>query len=131
MFSNFVETTNILKRCISRREFQTVPLLTSRISEGKKTINRVIYGSHTSGQGVEGQAGRRHCYCGNECGCSVNGKQFIVSGILESATGLRRDGYIHIEDAAEVLRMPEAEISEVAVRLKNFTTLPRQLATGE
>jgi putative ABC transport system permease protein len=64
---------------------------------------------------------------------SVNGKQFIVSGILESATGPGgRDGYIHIEDAAEVLRMPEAEVSEVAVRLKDFSRLPtavKQLET--
>jgi len=56
---------------------------------------------------------------------SVNGKQFVVSGILESATGPGgRDGYLHIEDAAEVLRMPEAEISEVAIRLKDFSRLP-------
>jgi len=55
---------------------------------------------------------------------SVNGKQFIISGILESATGPGgRDGYIHIEDAAEVLRMPEVEVSEVAVRLKEFSRL--------
>jgi len=55
---------------------------------------------------------------------SVNGKQFIVSGILESATGPGgRDGYVHIEDAAEVLRMTEAEVSEVAVRLKDFSNL--------
>jgi len=55
---------------------------------------------------------------------SVNGKQFIVSGILESATGPGgRDGYVHIEDAAEVLRMQEAEISEVVVRLKDFNRL--------
>jgi len=56
---------------------------------------------------------------------SVNGKQFVVSGILESATGPGgRDGYLHIEDAAEVLRMPEIEVSEVAVRLNDFSHLP-------
>jgi putative ABC transport system permease protein len=55
---------------------------------------------------------------------SVNGKQFIVAGVLESATGPGgRDGYIHIEDAAEVLRMEEMEISEVAIRLKEFGKL--------
>ncbi len=52
---------------------------------------------------------------------SVNGKQFTVSGVLESATGPGgRDGYIHIEDAMEVLRMGAMEISEVAIRLKDF-----------
>ena len=34
---------------------------------------------------------------------SVNGKQFRVSGVLESVSGPGgRDGYIHIEDAMEV-----------------------------
>jgi putative ABC transport system permease protein len=55
---------------------------------------------------------------------SVNGKQFIVSGTLESVTGPGgRDGYVHIEDAMEILRMEEMEISEVAIRLKNFNRL--------
>ena len=45
---------------------------------------------------------------------SVNGKQFKVGGILESVTGPGgRDGYIHIDDAVEVLRMEEPEVSEV------------------
>jgi putative ABC transport system permease protein len=52
---------------------------------------------------------------------SVNGKQFKVAGVLESVTGPGgRDGYIHIEDAMEVLRMEEMEISEIAIRLKDF-----------
>jgi putative ABC transport system permease protein len=55
---------------------------------------------------------------------SVNGRQFNVSGILESVTGPGgRDGYIHIEDAAEVLRLEDMEISEIAIRLQDFTRL--------
>jgi putative ABC transport system permease protein len=51
---------------------------------------------------------------------SVNGKTFLISGILESATGPGgRDGYIHIDDAMEILRMPQREISEFAIGLKN------------
>jgi putative ABC transport system permease protein len=34
-----------------------------------------------------------------------------------------RDGYIHLEDAMEVLRMEEMEVSEVAIRLKDFGRL--------
>jgi putative ABC transport system permease protein len=34
-----------------------------------------------------------------------------------------RDGYMHINDAMEVLRMEEAETSEVAIRLENFGKL--------
>jgi putative ABC transport system permease protein len=50
----------------------------------------------------------------------VNGKTLVVSGILESATGPGgRDGYIHIEDAMEILRMTQREISEFAINLKH------------
>ncbi len=39
---------------------------------------------------------------------SVNGGNFVVGGILESATGPGgRDGYMHIEDARELLRIDE------------------------
>jgi putative ABC transport system permease protein len=52
----------------------------------------------------------------------VNGKQFKVAGILESAQGPGgRDGYVHIQDAMEVLRMEGLEVSEVAIRLKDFS----------
>ena len=55
---------------------------------------------------------------------SVNGKQFTVSGVLESATGPGgRDGYVHLQDAMEILRMAEMEISEMAIRIKNFDKL--------
>jgi putative ABC transport system permease protein len=43
---------------------------------------------------------------------------------MESATGPGdRDGYIHLEDALETLRMTETEFSEVALRLKDFDRL--------
>jgi putative ABC transport system permease protein len=56
----------------------------------------------------------------------VNGKTFVVRGITESISGPGgRDGYIHIDDARELLRMTEAEVSEIAVRLKDFSRLER------
>jgi putative ABC transport system permease protein len=52
---------------------------------------------------------------------SVNGKTFLVSGILESATGPGgRDGYINFDDAREILRMSDKEVSEIAVRIKSL-----------
>jgi len=51
---------------------------------------------------------------------SVNGKTFVVQGVLGDVTGPGgRDGYIHIDDARELLRMTEPEVSEIAIRLKN------------
>ncbi len=49
----------------------------------------------------------------------------MVGGILESVTGPGgRDGYMHIEDAIEVLRMEEIEISEINnfVKERNIKT---------
>jgi putative ABC transport system permease protein len=55
---------------------------------------------------------------------SVNAAQLVVSGILANVTGPSgRDGYVHIEDATTLLRMEAPEISEIAVRLKNFDQL--------
>jgi putative ABC transport system permease protein len=57
---------------------------------------------------------------------SVNGKTFVVRGILESVTGPGgRDGYIHIDDARELLRMSEPEVSEIVIRLNDFSRLDR------
>lgn len=126
MFSNFTETTNIrLNGVYPDREFQTVPLLTSRISEGRKTLSRgEIMIPALLARGLKVKVGDAVVVVATNVDGSVNGKQFVVSGILESATGPGgRDGYLHIEDAAEVLRMPEAEISEVAIRLKDFSRL--------
>ncbi|MBI4634542.1 MAG: ABC transporter permease [Deltaproteobacteria bacterium] len=126
MFSNFAETTNIrLNGVYPDREFRTAPLLTSRIIEGKKTLEKgeiLIPVLLARGMGVK-LNDPIVIVATNQDG-SVNGKQFTVSGILESATGPGgRDGYIHIEDAQEILRMPQMEVSEIAIRLKDFSTL--------
>lgn len=123
LFSNFAETTNIrLNGVIPEMEFRTVPLLGDRIIEGKKTINKgeiIIPALLARGMGVK--LGSPVVVVATNKDGSVNGKQFVVSGILESATGPGgRDGYIHMDDAAETLRMEEIEVSEVAIRLKDF-----------
>ncbi len=126
MFSNFAETTNIrLNGVYPEREFKTVPLLPSRISEGKAAIEKgeiIIPVLLARGMGVK--VGDAIVIVATNKDGSVNGKQFKVAGLMESATGPGgRDGYVHIEDAVELLRMPEMEISEIAVRLKNFGKL--------
>jgi putative ABC transport system permease protein len=126
MFSNFVETTNIrLNGVDPDREFKTIPLLASRISAGKQTIVKgeiLIPVLLSKGMGVK--VGDSVVIVSTNKDGSVNGKQFTDSGILESATGPGgRDGYVHIEDAQELLRMTEPEVSEMAVRLKDFGKL--------
>jgi putative ABC transport system permease protein len=126
MFSTFVETTNIrLNGVYPEKEFKTVPLLTSRIIEGPKTLNKgEILLPELLARGMKAKLGDMIVIVATNQDGSVNGKQFKVAGILESATGPGgRDGYVHIEDAMQVLRMGEMEISEIAIRLKHFNRM--------
>ncbi|MGE5253446.1 MAG: ABC transporter permease [Planctomycetaceae bacterium] len=123
LFSNFVETTNIrLNGVYPEREFITVPLLPTRIKMGQGALKRgEILVPELLARGMGVKVGDPIVIVATNQDGSVNGKQFTVSGVLESATGPGgRDGYIHIEDAMEVLRIGELEVSEVAVRLKDF-----------
>jgi putative ABC transport system permease protein len=123
IFSTFVETTSIrLNGVYPEQEFKTAPLLISRIIKGEKHLNRgeiLVPELLSMGMGVK--PGDSVVIVTTNKDGSVNGKQFKVAGILESAQGPGgRDGYVHIQDAMEVLRMEGLEISEVAIRLKDF-----------
>lgn len=126
MFSNFMETTNIrLNGVDPAKEFATVPLLPDRIISGDKALKKGdILVPELLARGMNIKVGDTVVIVATNQNGSVNGKQFRVSGILESATGPGgRDGYIHFDDAVELLRMEQPEVSEVAVRLKNFNAL--------
>ena len=126
MFSNFVETTNVrLNGVYPEDEFKTVPLFLSRIKEGAKTIKPgEILVPELLAKGMKVKVGDTVVVIATNRDGSVNGKQFLVGGILESVSGPGgRDGYIHIDDAVEILRMDAPEISEIAIRLKNFDEL--------
>ena len=127
MFSTFVETTNIrLNGVYPDREFKAVPLLPSRVTNGggKSLEKGEIWIPELMSKSMKVNVGDTVVIIATNKDGSVNGKQFKVAGVLESITGPGgRDGYIHIEDAMEVLRMEEMEVSEVAVRLKDFSRL--------
>jgi putative ABC transport system permease protein len=126
MFSNFVETTNVrLNGVYPEDEIRTVPLFPERIMEGDKIIRKgEILVPELLAKGMKVKVGDMIVVVATNRDGSVNGKQFKVGGILESATGPGgRDGYIHMDDALEVLRMDGVEISEIALRLNDFTDL--------
>ncbi|MCK4948417.1 MAG: ABC transporter permease [Candidatus Aureabacteria bacterium] len=126
MFSNFVETANVrLNGVYPEEEIKTVPLFPERIMEGKKGITKgEILVPELLAKGMKVKIGDMIVVVATNKDGSVNGKQFKVGGILESATGPGgRDGYIHIDDALEVLRMDEVQISEIALRINNFVNL--------
>ncbi|RJR31455.1 MAG: ABC transporter permease [Desulfobacteraceae bacterium] len=126
MFSNFTETTNIrLNGVDPEMETRTVPLLLPRIMEGEKALKKgEILVPELLARGMKVKVGDMVVVIATNKDGSVNGKQLKVGGIMESATGPGgRDGYIHIEDALEILRMEEREISEIAIRVKDFGRL--------
>ncbi|TEU05881.1 MAG: ABC transporter permease [Candidatus Aminicenantes bacterium] len=126
MFSNFIETTNIRVNGVDpEKEIATVPLFLSRIKQGEKSIKEGdILIPELLANGMKTKVGDTVVVIATNRDGSVNGKKFVVGGIIESVTGPGgRDGYMHIKDAMEVLRLEEREISEVAVRLKDFNKL--------
>lgn len=131
MFSNFTETTNIrLNAVIPEQEVKTVPLLSERIIEGQKKDVLLQKGEilipELIAKGMKVKVGDIVVIVANNKDGSVNGKTFVVSGVLEGISGPGgRDGVIHLDDAKELLRINGVEVSEIAVRLKNKDDLPR------
>ncbi len=131
MFSNFTETTNIrLNTIIPQQEVKTVPLLPDRIIEGKKDDPLLKKGQiiipELIAKGMKVKVGQSVVLVANNKDGSVNGKTFLVSGILEGISGPGgRDGVIHLEDAKELLRIQGVEVSEIAIRLKSMDDLPK------
>jgi putative ABC transport system permease protein len=126
LFSNFVETTNIrLNGVHPDKEMKSLPLLASRIIEGEKAVKKgEILVPELLARGMKVNVGDMVVVIATNKDGSVNGKQLKVGGILQSATGPGgRDGYVHIEDATEILRMEEQEISEIAIKLYDFGKL--------
>jgi putative ABC transport system permease protein len=130
MFSNFTETTNIrLNAVIPEQEVKTVPLLSDRIIEGQKKDVLLQKGEilipELIAKGMKVKMGDSVVLVANNKDGSVNGKTFVVRGVLEGISGPGgRDGVIHLDDAKELLRINGVEISEIAVRLKNMADLP-------
>lgn len=125
MFSNFNETTNIrINGILPQQEFATCPQMPARISDGEKSVKALERGKILVpvllARGMGSKVGDTVVIVATNKDGSVNGKTLTVSGVLESATGPGgRDGYIHIDDAMEILRMTQREISEFAISLKN------------
>ena len=126
MFSNFTETSSIRITAIDpEKEFKTVPLLPLRVTDGSKELKRgEILIPELLARGMKVKPGDMAVIVATNADGSVNGKQFTVAGVMESATGPGgRDGYIHMEDAREVLRMDGQQVSEFVIRLKDFGNL--------
>ncbi len=134
MFSNFTETTNIRLNAVNpEQEMATAPLLTKRILEGEKEgliKQGEILIPELIAKGLKVKTGDSIVLVANNKDGSVNGQTFLVRGILEGISGPGgRDGVIHIKDARSLLRIQGAEVSEIAIRLKDMDALPKVFAS--
>jgi len=136
MFSNYAETTSIRINGVDpEREVATCPDLRDRIiageteplvERGKILIPELI------AKGLKVEPGAAVVLVATNKDGSVNGINFVVQGVLEGISGPGgRDGYMHIDDARELLRMEDKEISEIVVRLKDPKKLEQALADFE
>lgn len=142
MFSDFKQTTNIrLNAVVPEQEVKTCPLLPGRIKQGQAEGMLLSKGKllipELLAKGMNIKVGDTAVLVATNKDGSVNGKTFVVQGIIEGISGPGgRDGYMHIDDARELLRIEEKEISEIAIRLKDpqklnktFMTLKKSIGT--
>jgi putative ABC transport system permease protein len=130
MFSNFTETTSIrLNGVLPEREAAAMPMLAKRLVQGSAANGLLERGKvlvpEIIARGMNLKPGDTVVLVATNLDGSVNGQSFVVQGVLGDVTGPGgRDGYVHLEDARQLLRMSEAEVSEIAVRLKDLGALP-------
>lgn len=116
MFSNFANTTSIrLNGVYPEREVASVPLVTNRVLEGGEKAPFVKRGHiqvpELIAKGMKTKVGDTIVLVATNKDGSVNGKTFVVQGILESISGPGgRDGYLHIDDARDLLRIKDEAV---------------------
>jgi putative ABC transport system permease protein len=131
MFSNFKETTSIRFNSIDpEMEIATSPLLPGRLIQGDHKAAFVEPGKivipELIAKGLKVKVGDSIVIVATNREGSVNGNTFMIRGVLEGISGPGgRDGYMHIDDARNLLRMEDNEISEIAIRLKSSKKLSK------
>ena len=131
MLSNFAETTNVRLNAIDpEKEIKVCPNVSERmkfsgtqppdilLKQGEIIIPEKL------AAGMNIKIGDPVVLVANNKDGSVNGLNFMVSGIIESVLGPQgKEGYMHIKDAQSLLRMEKPEVIEVALRIKEFDKL--------
>lgn len=130
MISNFSETTNIrLTAVYPEMESQTCPDLLKRIKGPKIDPTRFLKPGEivvptNLAKGLKLELGSDAVLVANNKDGSVNGMTLRVGGISDNILGpTGKDGYLHIDDAKTLLRIDKNEVTQIAVKLKNFDKL--------
>ncbi|MFM1892196.1 MAG: hypothetical protein RLZ44_1273 [Pseudomonadota bacterium] len=130
MFSNFASTTSIrLNGVDPTREVATVPQVTQRVLPGGSMQPLVERGKlqvpELIANGMNVKVGDTVVLVATNKDGSVNGKTFVVQGILESISGPGgRDGYLHIDDARDLLRIPQQAAEQGVLARLGYAAAP-------
>ncbi|HAT71694.1 MAG TPA: ABC transporter substrate-binding protein [Elusimicrobia bacterium] len=130
MVSNFAQTTGIRLTAVApEKESRVCPALPGRIKQGDADpASFVKPGSVvlplTIAAGLNLKIGDDVVLVATNKEGSVNGITFKLSGVSENIMGPQgKDGYIHLDDARSLLRIEDGEITEIAVKLRDFKRL--------
>jgi putative ABC transport system permease protein len=130
MISNFTQTSNMRFTAIyPDEENRTCSSLVKRIKEGDSdpaTFVRpgFIIVPENIAAGMKLTVGSDVVLVATNKDGSVNGLNLRVSGISENILGPQgKDGNIHMDDAKKLLRIENGEVTEIAIKLKDFNTL--------
>jgi putative ABC transport system permease protein len=128
MLSNYSESTNVRITAVEpERERATVPLLAKRVQGASAQLlgRGDLLVPEILARGMKLAVGDSVVLVATNREGSVNGRAFRVAGVVEGLSGPGgRDGYLHIQDARELLRIDKPEITEIAVRLDAGASLP-------
>ncbi|MEN8146213.1 MAG: FtsX-like permease family protein [Campylobacterota bacterium] len=131
MFSNYVASTSLRLTGIDpENEAATLPLFASRVqgSSAGALQEGSIFVPELVAKGMKVAKDDTIVLVATNLKGSVNGLNFKVAGMVEPISGPGgRDGYIHINDVKKLLRLNQAEVSEVVIRLKDVANLEKAM----
>ncbi len=131
MFSNYVASTSLRLTGIDpENEAATLPLFASRVqgSSAGALQEGSIFVPELVAKGMKVAKDDTIVLVATNLKGSVNGLNFKVAGMVEPISGPGgRDGYIHINDVKKLLRLNQAEVSEVVIRLKDVSNLEKAM----
>ena len=130
MVSNFAQTTGIRLTAVAPvKESLVCPALPGRIKQGDSDPATFVKPGSvvlplTIAAGLNLKIGDDVVLVATNKEGSVNGITFKLSGVSENIMGPQgKDGYIHLDDARSLLRIEDGEITEIAVKLRDFKRL--------
>ncbi len=134
MFSNFLDTTSIRVNGVDgMREDSTVPLLSKRVFPDGEAQPLVKPGHiqvpELFAKAMKLKVGDTVVLVATNKDGSVNGKTFVIQGIMESISGPGgRDSYVHIDDARDLLRIEDEEVEDTVLAHYGYVTLSEESA---